>query len=135
MTNKNVSKVKVYYKDTDAEGVVYYANYLGWLEVGRTELINDLGISLKKIKEDKGIVFAIREVDCKYLAPALYADELDVVTSIEEVTGATVVFRQLVVRPKDDVKILDAKVIAFAMDMKKMRPAKIPSEFRDGAGL
>ena len=50
---KNIFNTKVYYKDTDAEGVVYYAKYLEWMEVGRTELINDLGLSLKKLKEEK----------------------------------------------------------------------------------
>ena len=127
MTKKVESKVKVkvYYKDTDAEGVVYYANYLGWLEMGRTELVESLGLSQSKLREEKGVVFAIREVNCKYLTPAKLGDELEIVTSISKLTGATVIFKQEVIRPSDDKKIIDAEVVAFALDLKKMAPVKL----------
>jgi acyl-CoA thioester hydrolase len=127
---KNATRVKVYYKDTDAEGVVYYANYLGFLEMGRAGLVEDLGISQKKLKDEKGIVFAVREVNCKYLSPALLHDELEIVTSIDEITGATIVFKQDIVRVADKAKILEAKIVAFAMDLKAMKPVKIPAEMR-----
>jgi len=128
---KNSTKVKIYYKDTDAEGVVYYANYLGFLEMGRMELIEQLGISQKDLKEKTGIVFAIREVNCKYLAPAFLGDKLRIETSISGITGATVTFNQEIFNEKDAAKILSATVTAFAMDLKKMKPAKIPIEFRE----
>ena len=128
---KNTTNVKVYYKDTDAEGVVYYANYLGWLEMGRMELIEELGISNEELRKRSGIVFAIKEVNCKYLLPAFLGDKLNIETSVKEVTGATIVFDQEIFREKDGVKILSASVTAFAMDMKRMRPAKIPAELRE----
>jgi len=128
---KNTTKVKVYYKDTDAEGVVYYGNYMGWLEVGRTELIEELGVSQEKLRKESGIVFAIREVNVKYLAPALLGDKLTIDTTISDVTGATVVFDQRIFKESDGARILEATVTAFAMDVKEMRPVKIPGEFRD----
>jgi acyl-CoA thioester hydrolase len=129
-TTKNVTGVKVYYKDTDAGGVVYYANYLGWLEMGRAGLVEQLGISQKKLKEDNNIVFAIREVNCKYLSPALLHDELEIVTSIEELGGATVKFKQEIFRAGGGAKLIEALVTAFAMDLVNLRPAKIPAEAR-----
>jgi acyl-CoA thioester hydrolase len=128
---KNITKVKIYYKDTDAEGVVYYANYLGFLEMGRMELIEQLGISQNDLKEKTGIVFAISEVNCKYLAPAFLGDKLVIETSIKEMTAATIVFLQEIIREKDLARVISATVTAFAMDLKKMKPAKIPIEFRE----
>lgn len=128
---KNTTKVKVYYKDTDAEGVVYYGNYLGWLEVGRTELIEGMGVLQEKLRKESGIVFAIREVNVKYLAPALLGDKLLIDTTISEMTGATVVFDQRIFKEADGTGVLEATVTAFAMDLKEMRPVKVPGEFRD----
>ncbi|MCX5725929.1 MAG: YbgC/FadM family acyl-CoA thioesterase [Candidatus Saganbacteria bacterium] len=121
---ENNLKVKVYYKDTDAEGVAYYATYLGWFEMGRTELIRDMGISLKTLKVEKNIVFAVREVHVKYLLPAMYDDEILIRTKISGVTGATVKFDQKIYRGKG--LLCDAEVILFALDLKKMKPTKIP---------
>jgi acyl-CoA thioester hydrolase len=128
---KNKLRAKIYYKDTDAEGVVYYANYLGFLEMGRMELVEQLGISQKKLRSEKNLVFAVREVNCKYLAPAVLGDELEIETSISEVAGATIVFKQEILRISDRAKIISASVTAFAMDLKKMAPAKIPQELRE----
>lgn len=125
---ENNLRVKVYYKDTDAEGVAYYATYLGWFEMGRTELIRELGISLKDLKKEKYIVFAVREVHIKYLFPAQYDDEILINTKISEVTGATIKFDQKIYRKKE--LLCDAKVILFALDIKKMKPVKIPKEVK-----
>ena len=128
---KNKLNIKVYYKDTDAEGFVYYANYLGFLEMGRMEYVDGLGISQRKLKEDKNIVFAVREVNCKYVSPAVLGDELEIETSVSEVGGATIVFDQKITRVSDKNQIINAAVTVFAMDLKKMAPAKIPHELRE----
>ena len=127
---KNITRVKVYYKDTDAEGVVYYANYLGWLEMGRSNLVEELGVSQVNLRKERHLVFAIREVNCKYLAPAVLSDELEVITTIGGVRGATIEFGQEVMRPKDNVKIIEAKVSAFALNLKTMKPVKVPKELK-----
>jgi len=128
---KGAIPVKVYYKDTDAEGVVYYASYLGWLEMGRMELVEALGVSQKKLRAESGIVFAVSEVNCKYLSPAFLGDRLEVATTISDVTGAKILFKQYITRPIDGKKVIDAQVTAFAMDLKRMAPGKIPKDLRD----
>jgi len=126
---KHQFKYRVIYEDTDAEGVVYYANYLGYFERGRTELIRELGISLKKLKEEKGMVFAVVKVDCEYKAPAHYDDEVTVETEIEEAAGATIVFNQKVMR--QDKVLVTARITLIALDTEKFKPRRLPQEFID----
>ena len=121
---KQQFKHRVIYQDTDAEGVVYYANYLGFFERGRMELMREMGISIKELKETKGMAFAINRVECDYLAPALLDDEITVETEILERTGATMVFRQQVLRGK--AVLVSAKITACAINLKSFRPMKIP---------
>jgi acyl-CoA thioester hydrolase len=121
-------KHRVIYQDTDAEGVVYYANYLGFFERGRTELLRQKGIDLKEFKEKRGIVFAITNVDCTYHAPAFYDDELTVVTEIAKTTPARALFTQTVARGN---KILvTATITACALNAKGLRPVRLPEELK-----
>ena len=76
--------VRVYYEDTDFGGVVYYANYLRFLERGRTEALRDLGVDQVALKE-RGIVFVVRRANVEFLAPARFDDALDVRTGAEQV--------------------------------------------------
>jgi len=126
---KHNFKYRIIYQDTDAEGVVYYANYLGYFERGRTELIRQLGISLKKLKEEKGIVFAVVRVECDYKAPAHYDDEVTVETEIEEAAGATIVFNQKVMR--EDKVLVSARISLIALDTEKFKPRRLPQELID----
>ena len=117
---------RVIYQDTDAEGVVYYASYLGFFERGRTELLRQKGLNLKEIKAKTGIVFAIANVNCDYKAPALYDDELEIATEICETSAVRIVFRQEVRRGKQ--LLVSAKVTACSIDLKSFRPVRIPDE-------
>jgi len=123
---KHQFKQRIIYQDTDAEGVVYYANYLGYFERGRTELIREMGISLKRLKEEKGIVFAVVKVDCDYHAPANYDDEITVETQISEASGATMLFDQKVLR--ENKLLVSAKIKLIAIDINKFKPRRIPPE-------
>jgi len=123
---KHQFKQRIIYKDTDAEGVVYYANYLGFFERGRMELLRDLGVSLKALKEKKGIVFAITKVECDYYSPALLDDEITITTEIEEATHATISFKQEVLR--EDKILVSAKIIACAISLKNFKPRRLPQE-------
>lgn len=123
MKMENQLKIKVYYSDTDAEGVVYYANYLKWFEAGRTELIDQMGIDLKALREKENIVFAVKEVNCKYNAPAQLYDEITIQTKIKEKTGATITFSQKAIRGEQ--VLVESDIVLFAMDMKKFRPVKL----------
>ena len=115
---------RVIYQDTDAEGVVYYANYLGYFERGRTELLRQMGVSLKDIKAKDGIVFAISNVNCDYKAPALYDDELEITTEVCETSAVRIIFKQEVYRNKQ--LLVSAKVTACSINLKSFRPARIP---------
>ncbi len=120
---------RVIYQDTDAEGVVYYANYLGFFERGRTELLRQKGLDLKEIKAKTGIVFAISNVNCDYKAPALYDDELEITTEILETSAVRIVFKQEVRRGQQ--LLVSAKVTACSIDLKNFRAARIPDEVAD----
>ena len=123
---KHEFKYRVIYRDTDAEGVVYYANYLSFFERGRTELLREKGVSLKDIKAQAGIVFAITNVNCDYKAPALYDDELTIITAIIETTAARLIFQQEVYRGKQ--LLVTAQVTACSINLQGFRPARIPDE-------
>ncbi len=123
---KHQFKYHVIYKDTDAEGVVYYANYLGLFERGRTELLKDVGVSFRKMKEDEGIVFAITRVECDYEAPALYDDEIMVTTEIDKTSKARIVFKQEILR--NGKLLVSALITACAINLKGFKPARLPQE-------
>ncbi len=120
--------VRIVYKDTDAGGVVYYANYLGFFEQGRTEYIRNLGFSLKEY-EQRGTLFAVEHVDCNYNSPAFYDDEIVIETEVEKTTGARIVFLQKCFRGNQ--LLVTARTTLFAMDVKNLRPMRIPQEFLD----
>ncbi|MER5171769.1 tol-pal system-associated acyl-CoA thioesterase [Thioclava sp. GXIMD2076] len=90
--------VRVYYEDTDLAGIVYYANYLKFIERGRSEWIRSLGVDQARMKAETGTVFAVRRVEADYLKPARFDDELVVMTRLVAETGARIVLAQEVTR-------------------------------------
>jgi acyl-CoA thioester hydrolase len=118
---------RIIYADTDAEGVVYYANYLKFFERGRMELLRGMGVSIVELKEKENILFAISKVECEYKAPAVLDDEITVETEIEGKTAATILFGQKVL--KDGKLLVIAKITACAIDSKSFRPVKVPHIF------
>lgn len=119
--------LRVYYEDTDLAGIVYYANYLKFIERGRSEWVRDLGIDQSAMKRDEGVVFAVRKVDADYHSPAKYDDELVVVTDVEIVTGARLILRQTVQR---DAKILFTARVTIVAINDAGAPARLPAAFR-----
>jgi len=94
--------VRVYYEDTDNGGVVYYANYLKFMERARTEWLRSLGVEQDELREHDGVIFAVRSVTVDYLQPARFNDVLWVTAAIEEQGRASLVFTQYVVRVAGD---------------------------------
>lgn len=90
--------LRVYYEDTDLAGIVYYANYLKFIERARTEWVRGLGIDQGQLKRDAGIFFAVRRVEAEYLRAAKFDDELMVTTRLNAVTGARIWLVQEVLR-------------------------------------
>ena len=119
--------VRVYYEDTDFGGIVYYANYLKFIERGRSEWVREMGIDQVAMKHDEGVVFAVRRVEADYHAPARYDDELVVTTDVEAVTGARLIVRQVVER--DGVALFSALVTIVAIN-EAGSPARLPAAFR-----
>ncbi|MGI9394181.1 MAG: tol-pal system-associated acyl-CoA thioesterase [Boseongicola sp.] len=123
--------LRVYYEDTDLAGIVYYANYLKFIERARTEFVRSLGIDQTQLKSDTGIVFAVRRVEADFLVPARFDDELGILTTPTELTGARIVLGQQVVR--DDTLLFDAVVTLVALS-DAGRPVRLPAEIRQRFG-
>ena len=116
-------KIKVYYEDTDSGGVVYYANYLKFLERARTEALVTLGFSNKKIKEEFGALIIVKSCNIDYKKPAYLEDELSIRSFIKSITKTSFYMNQLV--SKKDILIVEAKVqLVFVNE--KGKPTKIP---------
>jgi len=116
--------VRVYYEDTDAGGVVYYANYLRFFERCRTEWMRFAGHDQSALAANEGIGFVARKATCEYLKPARLDDELTVGLEVERLTGVRVVFRQHVRR--GDEELVTGTVEIACVNMSTMTPAKIP---------
>lgn len=124
--------IRVYYEDTDLAGIVYYANYLRFIERGRSEMLRAAGIDQLRIKDETGIVFAVRRLTAEYLAPATLDDILEVTTEPLEITGARIVLRQGVSR--DQTPLFKADVTLAALQ-DNGRPGRIPAELRQAFRL
>ena len=90
--------LRVYYEDTDLAGIVYYANYLKFIERARSEWIRGLGIDQSSLRGEAGLVFAVRRVVADYVSPARFDDVLTVATTVVSDTGARMVLKQHVLR-------------------------------------
>lgn len=124
--------VRVYYEDTDLAGIVYYANYLKFIERARTEFVRGLGIDQTELKDQLGLVFAVRRVEADYLRPGKFDDVLTVATTVTEVTGARIVLRQDLLR--GDALLFSAVVTLVAIGMDggaKRLPADIRRIFQN----
>ena len=116
-------KVKVYYEDTDAGGVVYYANYLKFLERARTEALVTLGLSNKKIKEDFGSFIVVKSCNIDYKKPSYLEDQLSIRSFVKSITKTSFFMSQFI--SKDEDLIVEAKVhLVFINNLGK--PIKLP---------
>ncbi len=128
--NKNFTyKVKVYYEDTDAGGVVYYANYLNFLERARTEALFDIGLSNKKIKEDFGALIIVKSCNIQYKMPAYLEDELTISSFIKLVTKTSFLMSQTIKRQNSTLTHAEVHLV-FVNEIGK--PIKIPNELLKG---
>lgn len=117
--------VRVYWEDTDAGGVVYYANYLKFLERARTEWLRALGIEQPELAEREGLLFVVRRVEADYLRSARFNDALTVDCQVLEIGRASMTIAQRVRRGEDI--LLEATVKAACVKAGEFKPAKIPA--------
>ncbi len=116
--------IRVYYEDTDAGGVVFYANYLKFFERARTEMLRALGYEQDHLLRTEGIIFAVRSVQVDYLSPARFNQQLQVFTQLTLVKKASLVFEQVVKR--DDDVLCEGSVRVACLDAQTLRPKAIP---------
>ncbi len=122
----HIFPIRVYYEDTDLAGIVYYANYLKFIERARSEWVRGLGIDQAQMKAE-GYVFAVRRVEADYLMPAKYDDELVVETDMVENSGVRLIVRQDVKRA--DVTLFTATVTIICMNASGA-VARLPAAIR-----
>lgn len=116
--------VRVYYEDTDLAGIVYYANYLKFIERGRSEWLRELGVDQRVLKQ-QGLVFAVRRVEADYLSPARFDDQLVVESSLHAQTSARIVIDQRVLR--EGAALFVARVTVVCLG-EGGRPLRIPAD-------
>ena len=121
-------KLKVYYEDTDAGGVVYYANYLKFMERARSDALKNLGFTNKSLIEKNGIYVIVKSCNINYLKPASLEDDLEIKSNIKEITKTSFFVSQKVF--KSNVQITEAEVHLVTID-KKGKPVKIPEMLRE----
>jgi len=119
-----VLPVRVYYEDTDSGGVVYYANYLKFMERARTEYLRDHGFEQDEVLAEHGVLFAVRSVQVDYRRPARFNDLLDVSAAIETCRGARIDFVQQV-RRRGEV-LCEGTVRVVSIDGERFRPRPVP---------
>lgn len=120
--------VRVYYEDTDAEGVVYFANYLKFMERGRTEWLRALGLEQDALRVRHRICFTITETDVRFRRPARFNDRLTVRTRLEDRRGARLTLAQAVRREGDGDDLVVARCVAACVDADEFRPRRLPAE-------
>lgn len=119
--------VRVYYEDTDSGGVVYYANYLKFMERARTECLRAWGFEQDQLKNKFNVLFAVRELTISYDKPAVFNDELEVKTSINKLGAASISFIQDIYRKKDNFQLCSANVKIACLDAEKFSAQAIPN--------
>lgn len=116
--------VRVYYEDTDAGGVVYFANYLRFMERARTEWLRHLGFDQSKLREDCGIVFVVRRVSADYQRPARLDDALTVQSGLVRLTRVSMFFEQRIHRAGE--VLVEARSEVVCVNATTLRPSRMP---------
>ena len=123
--------IRVYYEDTDAAGIVYYANYLRFAERARTELLRDLNINQRELTAQEGLQFVVRSCKMRYRRPARLDDQLTVESNITSVRGASIIANQLIKSVSLDLVELDSVIACVDCHGS---PARLPHSVRSVLG-
>ena len=124
--------VRVYYEDTDSGGVVYYANYLKFMERARTEWLRSLGFEQDRLRENDRIIFAVRRVAVDFRHPARFNDTLQVSARIKARGKASLTFQQEITKQPDGKLLCDGEVQIACIDAVRFRPCPIPASLITG---
>jgi len=116
--NEFVYKKRIYYHDTDCGNVVYYANYLKYLEEARTEHLRSMGIDLNELAKEEKALFAVAGVDIRYKSPARYSDELTIISRIGKAKAASIEFSHEIKRGKTLLVECETRLVCLGEDFK-----------------
>lgn len=119
--------IRVYYEDTDAGGIVFYANYLRFAERGRTEYLRNLGFENKSLMDKQGVIFVVRKIEADYLMPGYLDDMLRLETSVLEMKNASFKMKQSLFRHNELIFSVD--VILVCVD-RAGKPVRLPDDLR-----
>jgi acyl-CoA thioester hydrolase len=128
------TRIRVRYAETDQMGVVYYANYLVWMEVGRVELCKVCGFNYRDMEREDGIFLAVAEAGCRYRSPARFDDEVIIKTWIEEASTRIVVFHYEM-RVAEDDRLLATGHTRHVFVNREMHRAQLPRKYHPMFGL
>ncbi|MDD5506182.1 MAG: thioesterase family protein [Candidatus Omnitrophica bacterium] len=120
---------RIYYHDTDCGGVVYYANYLKYLEEARTEYMDQRGLPVKKLAED-GVLFVVARQEIDYKSPAAYGDLIDIKTTVSDIGAAKIEFVYEIKKGAEGKIIASARTILVCVD-RGLKPQAIPDKVRE----
>ena len=120
-------RIRVYWEDTDAGGVVYHAGYLRFLERARSEWMRSAGLGQEALRDAHGVEFVVRDLGIAYDKPARLDDELDATVRVERVRAASIDFAQSVLRVADGVTLAHARVRVACIDAATFTPVRIPA--------
>jgi acyl-CoA thioester hydrolase len=126
----NESRLRVRYAETDQMGIVYHSNYLIWFEIGRVELLRQLGFSYRNMEKEDGCGIAVIDVRCRYKAPARYDDEIVVRTNLEFFRESTIQFRYELLRASDGTVLAEGDTTHIVVDA-QMKKAPLPKKYAD----
>ena len=122
------TRLRVRYAETDQMGVVYHANHLIWFEVGRVELLREMGFSYRDMEREEGRFIAVAEVQCRYRAPVYYDDEVVVRTRLKKVRESVVIFSYELVRADDRTLLTEGETTHIVTDS-TMEVAALPEKY------
>jgi len=122
--------VRVYYEDTDSGGVVYYANYLKFMERARTERLRALGFEQDRLRQDQGVLFTVHSVQVDFMRPARFNDALEVSADISEQRRASLMFAQQVRRSGEREVLCQGHIRIACVDAVSFKPVPIPDVIR-----
>lgn len=125
----SISRVRVRYAETDQMGVVYYANYFVWFEIGRTDLLREAGWTYREMERD-GFALPVVDAQCEYRQPACYDDTLEVQTVGTLLSPVRVRFDYRIVRPGDETLLASGHTVHASLDPSR-RPRRLPGGIQD----
>lgn len=123
--------IRIYWEDTDAGGIVYYANYFRFMERARTEWLRSLGIEQESLRTEQGMMFVVVSAAAEFHRPARYADVLQVTCRVQRATRASLTLQQDIVRDSDALLLVSGSVRVACLDAEKFRPRPMPAALYD----